>query len=51
MYQIPHLKKKEVISRPYPTFFVETPGKPTIIMALPAISTFTTTESVSNRVL
>jgi len=46
-YQISPLRKKNT-SRPYSNLFVETPGKLTITMALPVVSTFTTTEGVPN---
>lgn len=40
--------EKKNTSRPYSTLFVETPGKLTITMALPVVSTFTTAEGVPN---
>jgi hypothetical protein len=38
-------------SKPYSTLLEETPVKPSIIMALPVVSTFNTTEGVSNTEL
>jgi hypothetical protein len=43
--------KKKDTSRSYSTLLVENLGKPTINMALPVLSTFTTMEDMSNTEL